>query len=273
MKDYNKYRYLCDNFCFDIFDIRDNVVYADGRPGRHITKEIIPNGIAFLKEFPVFKGLVLEDLNGADVFLTSETPYEKIEEVYQTALEETTARKQAEHEAFLKTPEGKKWLAEQEEKEKLAKAEKAEHDAFVFHSEEEVFEALKKIKPCDLTSNKTSVEDAVRFCKEVMTVLLKCEDLCPNHRKMEEALTALGACRYDDANKKFKTDAEKLSEVLTKKDNIEFPLSVLTQIIGSSYNSYKFGLQRATDGGKKYSWVGEWLSAQSEPEPKQPGQE
>ena len=271
MVDFNRYRYLCDNYKFNIYEIKDNVVYATGSVGSHITKEIIPQGIDFLKEFTIFKGMKLTGLNGADVYVTSETPYEQIEELYQAAQDEANARHQAEHEEFLKTPEGKEWLKKEEERKMREKAEKAEHELFVFHSKEEAFEALSAIKPCDLTSNETKLEDAVNFCKEVMTVLIKCEDLRLDHKELETALTNLGACTIDNASKKFRTNARTIGDILTKKNNIEFPLSVFTQIIGTSDESYRYGFSRAVDGGKK-GWIGEWLYTQNQPEPGQRGE-
>ena len=126
--------------------------------------------------------------------------------------------------------------------------------------------ALTEIEPANLKSSATSMEDAVRMCKAVMTVILKCEDLHfddQQRTEFQETLKALGCATFDQADAKFKPlgDAT-IGEIVGKKNDIQFPLSAFTNLIDCSKETFDFGKAKMTDGGEKSSWVGEWLAAQ-----------
>ncbi len=130
-------------------------------------------------------------------------------------------------------------------------------------TEEDIFKALKQIKPCDLTDENTTIEDAVEFCKDIMMVFVEAAELDlppPNQLRLVDTLKQLGACTYDNAAGQFKTDGKTLQ--IKAPNNVEFPLSFFSQIIGTTSRSYRYGYLKATDGGEKYSWASEWIQAQ-----------
>lgn len=142
-----------------------------------------------------------------------------------------------------------------------------EESGFFYQSFNEALTVLKGIKPANLKSNYTSKTEAVRLCKEVLTVIQKCERLKFDTVKsymLQETLKSLGCVKYDEANDKFKTSgASMIGEVLGIKNNIEFPLSFFTNIVGVEQDTFHYGMSKAMDGGKENSWVGCWLAAQN----------
>lgn len=120
-------------------------------------------------------------------------------------------------------------------KEELRKNE-MEHDAYVYHSANEANIALTHLKPIDLTSEKTTMKEAVDFCKDFMVILSKCEDLefSDEDRKIfQDTMRVLGLASYDEVNEKFKGDSEGrvIGRCIEKQDSIEFPLIVATKLL------------------------------------------
>jgi len=131
-----------------------------------------------------------------------------------------------------------------------------------YATEEEFFEELKKIKPCDLRDDETKLRDAVEFCKQIMTAFIKAENIYPNQDRLALILYRLGACEYKKASKKFLSDKASLGELLKSQNNIGFPLSAFTQILNAKPGSYECGWSKITEGGQECSWAAEWVSAQ-----------
>ena len=129
-----------------------------------------------------------------------------------------------------------------------------------YESELEFFEDLKDIQPCDLRDNNTRETDAVKFCKEIMECFVRSSKFTPNQDKLALLLYRLGACEYDKAAKKFLgLEPSSIGVSLNEKNNIEFPLSVFTQILNTSESSYKYGWAKAMDG-----WIEDWLKTQED---------
>ncbi len=125
--------------------------------------------------------------------------------------------------------------------------------------------ALTKIKPADLKSSQTTIEDAITMCKEVMTVILKCQDLKFTEKEREDfgnALKALGCAKVEEASQKFQplNDAT-VGEILNKKNNVQFPVWTFT-ILTDCRESFYYGLAKITDGGRENSDIAVWLNAQ-----------
>ena len=137
--------------------------------------------------------------------------------------------------------------------------EKESDKKLVFKNEEEFFEELKKIKPCDLRDENTKIKDAVEFCQAV----LKCFDAAgflPDQDKLALALYRMGACEYGKAAKHLLPIKDAyLRDVLTAKNNVQFPLSVFSQILNTEPDSYEYGWAKAKD-----VWISNWLNTQKE---------
>lgn len=138
----------------------------------------------------------------------------------------------------------------------------------LFTSVDEAIIALSEVEICDLKSSKTSKQDAIDFCKQVMKLLSRCRKLNFNEKELEEfsvTLLTLGCTKQADANKKFidKSDLlTSLEDIINRKDDITFPLYVFDNLIGTKNPEFKFSLLAFFDGGIKTSWAGDWLKAQ-----------
>ena len=239
--------------------IENGVVYGYGYAGYDIVEQIIPEAVKYLKENK-YEKFILEDLNGVDLEIDNGLTIEQVLGKYQEEKTAYSRRKQKEYEEWLASPEG---IAEQ----KRQAEEQAKHDAFVFHSTSEAILALTEIKPVDLTSDKTTEKEAMRFCKEVMTVILKCEDLHfsdEDRALLQDTLKTLGCVETKDVSQKFLTLGSRTTiGTLSKlKNNIQLPLSCFDQLLSEDKDTFEFGKSKMTDGGEKYSWIGEWLQTQ-----------
>lgn len=163
------------------------------------------------------------------------------------------------HEEYKKSPE---YLAQQ----KIEAEEKAKHDAYVYHSVDEALLALTEIEPSNLKSEKTTKKDAVRFCKEVMTVILKCEDLHFDNKQAKEfqdTLIALSCTNYAQANEKFKPSKQAtIGRLLQQENDIGFPLNVFTNLMDCNSSDFNSNKAIVTEVGIKNSWTGMWLANQ-----------
>ena len=236
--------------------VRDNAIYAIGLFGNSITEDIIPEGVKVLKDSE-YEKMILQDLNGVDVIIDKSTTVEEAINQWETKRNELSRKRQAEYNAWLKTPEGIKYQKDQEEKAK-------KHEAFVYHSFEEAMTDISKIEPVDLKSNDVSMEEAVKFCEKVCTSILKCEDLRFTDEQMKQfsdALEAIGCTTYKKASMKFHSNKE-TGIGIDEPNNIAFPLSAFSQLIGTDRDTFAFGLSKMTDGGLENSWIGIWLKAQ-----------
>lgn len=140
-----------------------------------------------------------------------------------------------------------------------------EYKKRIFESEEEFFRALSAIKPCDLRDDETSMEDAIRFCKDVLTCFLKTGYMVPDKDKTELCLYRLGVCEIDKVAPKFaiKEDA-RVGDILVK-GNIQFPLIAFDQVfICKDQESLHCSWIKLTEGGFENSWVAEWIDKQDE---------
>lgn len=189
------------------------------------------------------------------------TYYELMDD-FMAASRDYFAEQARKREEWLKSPEGIAHTKAEEQKKK-------EHEEFVYHSFDEVVDALKQIKPCDLTSETTSLKDALKMCEDVMLVLIKAEDLrlsVEQQNQLSKMLRGLGCCKYNEVAKKFLTLPERssIADVLAAENNIEFPLAAFTNIIDVSRATFVYGFSRCVEGGKECSWCGEWLKTQKQ---------
>lgn len=136
-----------------------------------------------------------------------------------------------------------------------------------YQSVDEAILALTKIEVADLTSEKTPLKEAIRLCREVLTVVLKCENLQFTDMQIEEFqdyLKMLGCATFLAAADKFKSGREQtIAQINGKKNNIEFPLCAFTNLIDCGKDTFRYGISKLTDGRRqKCSWADVWLSAQ-----------
>lgn len=186
--------------------------------------------------------------------------YDELMDDFMAASRDQKAEEAREKEEWLKSPEGIAHTKAEEQKKK-------EHEEFVYHSFDEVVDALKQIKPCDLTSETTSLKDALKMCEDVMLVLIKAEDLrfsSEQQALFSKMLRGLGCCKYDEAAQKFMTLQEKLSldDMIVAENNIQFPLSEFTNLIDVSPNTFKHVFSMSV------SWCGRWLETQQKAQSK-----
>ena len=242
-------------------DAKNGVVKLTGLAGARIP-EIIKEATAYYAENEDIKKIELVGLNGVDLTIDEKTTFESAMDAWQKGTQENAKKAQQKHEEWLRSPEG---IAETERKQK----EHEEHEAFVFHSVDEALLALTELKPCDLSSDKTSQAEALAFCQDLMTILLKCEDLRFNdtqRKEMSDILKTLGATNTKGANEKFVSGEQSVGVLMGTKGSIGFPLSALDQLIDTSATTFDIGLAKLTEGGMKYSWIGEWLKTQNKKE-------
>lgn len=255
---------------FKEYDPNSKIAIFNTHLGNIITGHI-PEAVEFLDNANAngqeLESVIVLGLNGIDLTITKGMTVEEAVEKYKQLQNAEYEKFKAEREAWLKTPEGQAYLKEQEE-------QKRKHDEFVYHSLDEAMEALSKVKPVDLAGGTTSKEDALAFCREVLLIIHKCEDLHMSEAEQQqfsEALKTLGCATYKTVNPKYVTDSSRtLGEILETND-IDFPLSCFSQLIDVKPSSFSFGLAKICDGDIEYSWIGDWLKTQERAVQKQPG--
>lgn len=134
-----------------------------------------------------------------------------------------------------------------------------------YNNIDKIVRDLKNIGYVDLTSNKTEIKQAVNFCKKVFAIIMGCkhfdftdEDIT----KMSNTLKEIGCVKHNDAASKFiSNNHNSLSDVIELPNNIEFPLSLFSQLIDTNSNSFTFAISLATDGDEM-SWINSWIDAQ-----------
>lgn len=135
-----------------------------------------------------------------------------------------------------------------------------------YENVEEFFRDLSKIETFDYKSADSNMEDAVEHARKVLKVLMKSEklDLNKYREDVSKALKIIGCVRFDEADKKFKSD-HSIGEMLYE-ENVAFPLSAYTQLIDTKESTFSYGLGKLLDGGAEYSWIGSWLATQQKAE-------
>lgn len=139
---------------------------------------------------------------------------------------------------------------------------------FVYADFEQMIKDLGNIKTCDLTSETTSLEDALKLCKKVMTIFLKAEDLnlsFEQQKQLCQRLEGLGCCKYKNAAEKFCANFNSnasVDSILCKEQNIEYPLLAFSQLLNVDHETFVDNFKHLTKGGKGESLCGQWLQAQ-----------
>ena len=139
---------------------------------------------------------------------------------------------------------------------------------FVYADFEQMMKDLGNIKSCDLTSETTSLEDALKLCKKVMTIFLKAEDLnlsFEQQKQLCQRLEGLGCCKYKNAAEKFCANfnsSASVDSILCKEQNIEYPLLAFSQLLDVDHETFVDNFKHLTKGGKGESLCGQWLQAQ-----------
>ena len=77
-----------------------------------------------------------------------------------------------------------------------------------YQSLDQLFEDLREIKPIDFTTEETSMDQAIRFSKEVLECLVAAKDfdykLCLRAVELADALKSIGCVKWEDAAPKFR---------------------------------------------------------------------
>lgn len=139
---------------------------------------------------------------------------------------------------------------------------------FVYADFEQMIKDLGNIKSCDLASETTSLEDALKLCKKVMTIFLKAEDLnlsFEQQKQLCQRLEGLGCCKYKNAAEKFCANfnsSASVDSILCKEQNIEYPLLAFSQLLDVDHETFVDNFKHLTKGGKGESLCGQWLQAQ-----------
>lgn len=139
---------------------------------------------------------------------------------------------------------------------------------FVYADFEQMIKDLGNIKSCDLTSETTSLEDALKLCKKVITIFLKAEDLnlsFEQQKQLCQRLEGLGCCKYKNAAEKFCANfnsSASVDSILCKEQNIEYPLLAFSQLLDVDHETFVNNFKHLTKGGKGESLCGQWLQAQ-----------
>lgn len=139
---------------------------------------------------------------------------------------------------------------------------------FVYADFEQMMKDLGNIKSCDLTSETTSLEDALKLCKKVMTIFLKAEDLnlsFEQQKQLCQRIEGLGCCKYKNAAEKFCVNfnsSASVDSILCKEQNIEYPLLAFSQLLDVDHETFVDNFKHLTKGGKGESLCGQWLQAQ-----------
>ncbi len=144
-----------------------------------------------------------------------------------------------------------------------AQKEKSADEKFV-----DMLKDLDKIKPIDLMSDKTTIEEAVEWAKSIAHAITDNEVRRisdDNHILVSEKLKELGALNFEQLKQTpfFDSESESVGEIMSKQDSIEFPLSAMAQLIDTKNDTFNIGFEMAFTGGK-YSWINEWLEAQDD---------
>lgn len=251
-----------------IREIKDDIMYADAKIGHDIVKEIIPEavGVFGLLGYGLDK-MVLRELNNISIEITKDTTIEDAVEQWVKIDCEKKYPEVLQTQAWLKTPAGQKYL-------ETLKGEPG--DSIFYSNVDEALLALSEITPSDLTSDKTSQEDAVRLCKEVLTVVLKSGKLSFNDtqiKQFKDSIKALGCSRYEEVNKKFKSGEDDLTvrELRKTKGNIVFPLLKFSRLLDGKDCNFSDDISEMARGGIERSLIGTWLVAQEKPVEKTAG--
>ncbi len=139
---------------------------------------------------------------------------------------------------------------------------------FVYADFEQMIKDLGNIKSCDLTSETTSLEDALKLCKKVITIFLKAEDLnlsFEQQKQLCQRLEGLGCCKYKNAAEKFCANfnsSASVDSILCKEQNIEYPLLAFSQLLDVDHETFVDNFKHLTKGGKGESLCAQWLQAQ-----------
>lgn len=142
---------------------------------------------------------------------------------------------------------------------------------------EQIMSDLNRIKSCDLTSEKTSIADALTMCKKVMKILDKSESLAEKwffssenltneqFEQFENKLKELGCCKYKDAADKFAVSynvSDNIDKLMKRENNVEYPLVAFSQLIDADKKSFIGNLRSMTMTGESKSSCGKWLETQ-----------
>lgn len=131
----------------------------------------------------------------------------------------------------------------------------------------DMLKALDKIKPIDLMSDKTTMQEAVQWAKDIFKTIdeskisyIKDE----NKILVSEKLKELGGLKLSDLKKtKFFEGGKILDDIISKKDSIEFPLSAFAQLIDTRNSTFDYGFAKLFED-EEFSWANEWLKAQED---------
>lgn len=237
-------------------------IFVTGQVGNNIIKKIIPDALALLQEHPEYNQIVLEDINSTTFTLDQGCTLEKAIELFESAWTDLMEKIDQKRKDYEETAEG------QAEVKRIAE-ENAAQEAYRFKDFSELYSAINALPVTDLKSSKTSMKDAIDFCKELMVIFSKSDNLEISKNQLKsfnDLLKNKGACGYHDAASKFLPPFNKkmsIEETLESNGTIYFPLSALLQIIDkTSTDSVKFALSRMGNGGEKHSWCMQWVNAQ-----------
>lgn len=230
----------------------------------NIKTEIIPEAMAYLRASGK-KNMTIQGLQDVTIqvnrYMTNDEAF-KCFELVRDAMDKAYG---INYEAYKRSDE---YQAEQARK----KAEEEERQAGLYPTVDKAIEALKEIKPIDLKSEKTSMKEAKEWAVKVLKVMQGCEDLRfdEGQRKlMSDTLRSLGAVSLEElrnkvVNKKLVNMDEK--KPLLESNDLSFPLSAMGQLIDTSAETFSYGLGKMTEGGLKYSWIGDWFRSQENAE-------
>lgn len=131
----------------------------------------------------------------------------------------------------------------------------------------DMLKALDKIKPIDLMSDKTTMQEAVQWAKDIFKTIdeskisyIKDE----NKILVSEKLKELGGLKLSDLKKtKFFEGGKILDDIISKKDSVEFPLSAFAQLIDTRNSTFDYGFAKLFED-EEFSWANEWLKAQED---------
>ena len=212
----------------EIEKVIGRIAIASGALGCNIQEEVIPEAVRLLEKSK-FSKLLLINMNGVDV-----------------AIHKNTTAK----DAIMQ------WQAN--------KVDTLKHIKPQFDNVDEALIALSQIEPANLCSEKTPHYQAVTLCKKVMKVIEKCKHLTFSTQDMADFQTflkALGCTTQDKAAKKFSpiSNAD-LDTLISKRDNIQFPLTVFTGLIDCPQPNFNAVLNQAETTNKSFAC--QWLDAQ-----------
>ena len=132
-----------------------------------------------------------------------------------------------------------------------------------FDSIQEFFDSVEEIKPVNLLSAETSIEDAIEHGSQVLTALTKARylDLINNQHLVYLALKKVGCVPFEFADKKFLV-GHSLEEMICT-NSPSFPLAVYTQVFDSNPEVFSYALRKILGVSTKDSgWALQWLATQ-----------